>query len=181
MTPEASNRSAGRWRLLRHGDEPWTSSLVEASDNFVDRLGLPRPTTWSDLQAAVETVYGKPIYLVASNSQDLNTVTGLWIDTPSFGAIVCRERDDLYYQSQNACHELAHILFLTAPDEWFNQLLPRLPRWPTVGRGATQSCAPVGDQETIESRVEIAVEEVAFAMTRRIQSINRTAEEAYFG
>jgi hypothetical protein len=33
----------------------------------------------------------------------------------------------------------------------------------------------------VEAKAEIAIEEVAFAMVRRIQTLNRTSEETYFG
>jgi hypothetical protein len=181
MPADQPERGRGRWRMLRHSGEFPNGSIVEAADQLVARLGLPRTATWNDLQAAVEDIYRKPIFLVASNSSSLRAITGLWIDTPDFGAIVCRERDDLHFQSQNACHELAHILFAFAPDEWFNELLPQYDKARGQQLRATRLCPPIWGPESPESQNEIAVEEVAFAMTRRIQSINRTAEEAYFG
>ena len=181
MAADQPERGRGRWRMLRRSGEFLNGSVVEAADQFVARLGLPRTATWSELQTSVETIYGKPIYLVASNSSSLRAITALWIDTPEFGAVVCRGRDELHFQSQNACHELAHILFASAPNDWFSETLPRLDPTSDRAQGATRLCAPATDSETPESREEVAVEEVAFAMTRRIQSINRTAEEAYFG
>ncbi|RFA06766.1 hypothetical protein B7R21_18505 [Subtercola boreus] len=155
--------------------------IVEAAEQFVTRLGLAQTASWGELHEAVESVYGKPIYLVASNSSSLRAVTGLWIDTAEFGAVVCRERDDLHTQSQNACHELAHILFARAPEDWFSDLLPRPQTADHGAPGTTRFCASTTGADTIESQIEEAIEEVAFAMTRRIQSINRTAEETYFG
>ncbi|WP_230674235.1 hypothetical protein [Rathayibacter sp. Leaf248] len=153
---------------------------MQAADEFVARLGLPDAATWDDLQASVEKVYGKPIYLIASASADLKSVTGLWIDTAEFGTVVCRESDELHYQSQNACHELAHILFVYAPDAWFSEHIPRLIH-PNRRHGATHLCAPTDDPDSAEAKAEIAIEEVAFAMVRRIQTLNRTSEETYFG
>lgn len=181
MALNQADRGRGRWRMLRRSGEFSNGSIVEAADQFVARLGLSRTTSWGELHEAVEGVYGKPIYLVASNSSDLRSVTGLWIDAAEFGAVVCRERDDLHMQSQNACHELAHILFAHAPENWFSDLLPRPQNSPSGIPGATGFCPPATGTETRESRIEEAIEEVAFAMTRRIQSINRTAEETYFG
>ncbi|WP_147304086.1 hypothetical protein [Subtercola boreus] len=181
MVFNQADRGRGRWRMLRQSEDFSNGSIVEAADHFVARLGLARTASWGELHEAVEGVYGKPIYLVASNSSSLRAVTGLWIDTAEFGAVVCRERDDLHVQSQNACHELAHILFVHAPKTWFTDLLPRPQDSSNGVPGTTQFCPPTAGAETPESRIEEAIEEVAFAMTRRIQSINRTAEETYFG
>lgn len=180
MSSDSTEPGRGRWRMLRRSGQSRSGPLVQAADAFVERLGLPTTATWDDLQSAVERIYGKPIYLIASANPSLKTVTGLWVDTPDFGAVVCRESDELHYQSQNACHELAHILFIYAPDTWFGEQLPRLIE-PTHHHGATHLCAPTDDLESTEAKAEIAVEEVAFAMARRIQTLNRTSEEAYFG
>ena len=167
--------------MLRRTGDLKNGPIVEAADQFVARLGLSRTATWSELQLAVERIYSKPIFLVASNSSSLRAVTGLWIDTKEFGAVVCRERDELHLQSQSACHELAHILFTCAPSDWFNELLPRHKDVAGDRPGAMQLCPLANDSETPESQAEIAVEEVAFAMSRKIQVVSRTAEEAYFG
>ena len=180
MASDSTDRGRGRWRMLRRNGQGRSGSIVQAADEFVAQLALPAAATWDDLQAAVEKVYGKPIYLIASASTALKTVTGLWIDTPEFGTVVCRESHELHYQSQNACHELAHILFVYAPDAWFSEQIPRLVH-PDRRAGATHLCAPTDDPDSVEAKAEIAVEEVAFAMVRRIQTLNRTSEETYFG
>ncbi|MCJ1709407.1 MULTISPECIES: hypothetical protein [Microbacteriaceae] len=180
MASDSTERGRGRWRMLRRNGQGRSGSIVQAADEFVAQLALPAAATWDDLQAAVEKVYGKPIYLIASASTALKTVTGLWIDTAEFGTVVCRESDELHYQSQNACHELAHILFVYAPDAWFSEQIPRLVH-PDRRAGATHLCAPTDDPDSVEAKAEIAIEEVAFAMVRRIQTLNRTTEETYFG
>lgn len=180
LPSDSMERDRGRWRMLRRNGPSRSGSLVQAADEFVARLGLPATATWDDLQSSVEKVYDKPIYLIASAGTALKTVTGLWIDTAEFGTVVCRERDELHYQSQNACHELAHILFVYAPDAWFGERLPRL-ICPDRRQGATHLCAPTDDPNSAEAKAEIAIEEVAFAMVRRIQTLNRTKEETYFG
>jgi hypothetical protein len=181
MASDLHQTGRGRWRLLKRHGEQRSGSLVQAADDFVERLNLPTNAAWNDLQAAVESVYGKPIYLIASGSAQLSAITGIWIDTAKFGAVVCRERDELHYQSQNACHQLAHILFVTAPANWFNDFIPQSEPTATITRGATQLCPAGDDPDDQQLLVELAVEEVAFAMARRIQTVNRSAEEAYFG
>jgi hypothetical protein len=180
MPSDSTERGRGRWRMLRRNGSARSGSLVHAADEFVARLDLPPSAAWDDLQTAVESIYGKPIYLIASASTALKSVTGLWVDTPEFGTVVCRESDDVHYQSQNACHELAHILFVYAPDAWFDEQIPRLIQ-PNHRHGATHLCTSTDDPDSAEARAEIAIEEVAFAMARRIQSLNRTSEETYFG
>ncbi|AZZ56949.1 hypothetical protein [Rathayibacter iranicus] len=166
--------------MLRRNGQTRSGSVVQAADQFVAKLGFPAAATWDDLQSSVEKVYGKPVYLIASASTALKTVTGLWIDTAEFGTIVCRESDELHYQSQNACHELAHILFAYAPDAWFSEQIPRLIH-PDRRHGAAHLCAPTDDPDSSEAKAETAIEQIAFAMVRRIQTLNRTSEETYFG
>ena len=179
MAADSADRVRGRWRLLQGDRDPRQGDLVRAADAFVGRLRLPRTATWSDLQHAVEALYGKPILLIASASPALQAVTGLWVDTAGFGAVVCRESDEPHYQAQNAFHELAHVLFVTAPDDWFSPELPR----PSADQdgGPSQLCAYTSNDTIGRSRSEVAVEEVAFAMARTVQTINRSTEETYFG
>lgn len=177
--PAQADRVRGRWRLLQTSGGSRSGLLVRAADDFVARLRLHRPATWTDLQHAVERVYGKPILLVASASPALQAVTGLWVDTAEFGVVVCRETDQQHYQAQNAFHELAHILFATAPDDWFTLELPRHER--VSPEGPSLLCAYTGQETIGRSASEVAVEEVAFAMARAVQRLDRSAEEAYFG
>lgn len=179
MAADSADRVRGRWRLLQGDRDQRQGTLVRAADAFVSHLQLPKVATWSDLHHSVEAIYGKPILLIASASSSLQAVTGLWIDTDAFGAVVCREADEPHYQAQNAFHELAHVLFATAPDDWFTPELPQ----PLIGQdgGPTQLCAYAADDTLGRSRSEIAIEEVAFAMARTVQTITRSTEETYFG
>lgn len=179
MAADPTERGRGRWRLLQSDRGQQSGALVRAADAFVARLGLSRRANWSDLQHAVEAIYGKPILLIASASSSMQAVTGLWIDAPDFGALVCRESDQLHYQAQNAFHELAHILFATAPVDWFTDELPSTPRGDQGG--ASWLCAYTDNDTLGRSRSEVAVEEVAFAMARAVQTLNRSNEETYFG
>jgi len=179
MSTESGARDRGRWRVLQTNEGPRSGALVRAADAFVGRLELPKHATWTDIQSAVEGIYGKPIVLIASASPALQAVTGLWIDAADFGAVVCREADQPHYQAQNAFHELAHVLFAMAPDKWFTK---ELPRTPLVGSGGPSRLCAYSSEETIGlSQSEVAVEEVAFAMARAAQTLNRSTEETYFG
>ncbi|WP_146077328.1 hypothetical protein [Rathayibacter rathayi] len=154
--------------------------MARAADDFVSKLCLRRGGSWEEVLTAVERLYGKPIRLVASDNPALRTVTGLWVDTPAFGIIVCRDSDDPHYQLQSARHELAHILFLCAPDRWFSLLLPR-PSEARLRNHAAQICEPAEDCRSYEAKVESAIEEVAFALERQTRTIYRSTEELYFG
>jgi hypothetical protein len=91
-------------RQLREGrDILWAAQLLEG------RLGLTPPVQWSDILEGVMASYGKPLYFV----QELDakgSVSGLWIDTDEFGAVICRGTHPACTQSHVILHELAHVL-----------------------------------------------------------------------
>ena len=72
-------------------------------------LGLGPDLCWADLLRLVENAYGKPIYFVAG--ADVSpTVSGLWVDTEEFGAVICFTESLGCARDQAILHELTHIL-----------------------------------------------------------------------